>query len=142
MPWKPEFQSDPAKNLMQPFPNPNDASDKIWLQSACWLWRYSCLKVWTHRRRLDWYTISSPRAFGSGELKIWFRSTQRFLRKSGLNFCMYTTLGHGQEMTLTFNTHIASYIYSFRCLLLLTFRSLAAIVSEKSTVFTFSYNKA
>ena len=29
-----------------------------------------------------------------------------FLRKSGLNFCMYTTLGQGQEMTLTFNTLI------------------------------------
>ena len=34
------------------------------------------------------------------------------------------------------------FIYSIRCLLLLTFRSLAAIVSEKSTVFTFSYGKA
>ena len=33
-----------------------------------------------------------------------------FLRKSGLNFCMYMTLGQGQEMTLTFNTHIPSYI--------------------------------
>ena len=33
-------------------------------------------------------------------------------------------------------------IYSIRCLFLLTFRSLAAIVSEKSTVFTFSYRKA
>ena len=31
------------------------------------------------------------------------------------------------------------FIYSIRCLLLLTFRSLAAIVSEKNTVFTFSY---
>ena len=29
------------------------------------------------------------------------------------------------------------FIYSIRCLLQLTFRSLAAIVSEKSTVFTF-----
>ena len=29
-----------------------------------------------------------------------------FLRKPGLNFCMYTTLGQGQEMTLTFNTNI------------------------------------
>ena len=29
-----------------------------------------------------------------------------------------------------------------RCLLLLNFRSLAAIVSEKSTVFTFSYRQA
>ena len=34
------------------------------------------------------------------------------------------------------------FIYSIRCLLLPTFRSLAAIVSEKSTVFTFSYKKA
>ena len=34
------------------------------------------------------------------------------------------------------------FIYSIRCLLQLTFRSLAAIVSEKSTVFTFSYRKA
>ena len=34
------------------------------------------------------------------------------------------------------------FIYSIRCMLLLTFRSLAAIVSEKSTVFTFSYRKA
>ena len=35
-----------------------------------------------------------------------------------------------------------TFIYSVRCLPLLTFRSLAAIVSEKSTVFTFSYRKA
>ena len=34
-----------------------------------------------------------------------------------------------------------TFIYSIRCLLLLTFMSLAAIVSEKSTVFTFSYRK-
>ena len=36
--------------------------------------------------------------------------SQLFLRKSSLNFCMYTTFGQGQEMTLTFNTHISSYI--------------------------------
>ena len=35
-----------------------------------------------------------------------------------------------------------TFKYSIRCLLLHTFRSLAAIVSEKSTVFTFSYRKA
>ena len=35
-----------------------------------------------------------------------------------------------------------NFIYSIRCVLPLTFRSLAAIVSEKSTVFTFSYRKA
>ena len=34
------------------------------------------------------------------------------------------------------------FIYLIRCLLLLPFRSLAAIVSEKATVFTFSYRKA
>ena len=52
-----------------------------------------------------------------------------------MNFCMYTTLGQGQEMTLTFNTHI----YSIRCLLLLTFRSLAAIVSELELMFMKHY---
>ena len=35
-----------------------------------------------------------------------------------------------------------TFIYSIRCLLLLTFRSLAAIVSEKSIVVIFSYRKA
>ena len=35
-----------------------------------------------------------------------------------------------------------TFIISIRCLLLPTFRSLAAIVSEKSTIFTFSYRKA
>ena len=35
---------------------------------------------------------------------------QSRLRKSGLKFCMYTTLGQGLEMILTFNTHIPSYI--------------------------------
>ena len=35
-----------------------------------------------------------------------------------------------------------TFLYSINCLLLVTFRSLAAIVSEKSTVFTFSYGKA
>ena len=35
-----------------------------------------------------------------------------------------------------------TFIYLIRCQLLLTFRSLATIVSEKSNVFTFSYRKA
>ena len=34
------------------------------------------------------------------------------------------------------------FIYSIRCLLLLPFRSLAAIVSENSTVFTFSWPRS
>ena len=33
------------------------------------------------------------------------------------------------------------FIYSIKCLLLLSFKSMAAIVSEKSTVFTFSNKK-
>ena len=64
LPWTPEFRSDLAQNLMQPFPHPNDGSDKISLQLAHWLRRYSCLKMFTDGqtdgRRLDWYTISSP----------------------------------------------------------------------------------
>ena len=35
-----------------------------------------------------------------------------------------------------------TFIYLIRCLLLPTFRSLAAIVAEKSIVFTFSHRKA
>ena len=35
-----------------------------------------------------------------------------------------------------------TFINSLRCLLLPNFRSLAAIISEKSTVFTFSHRKA
>ena len=62
--------SDLDPNVMQPFPHPNDRSDKISLRLAHWLRRYSSLKMFTdrhthtdthtHRRRLDWYTISSP----------------------------------------------------------------------------------
>ena len=37
------------------------------------------------------------------------------VRKSGLNLCMYSTLGQGQEMTFTFNTHIHSYIQLYVC---------------------------
>ena len=54
---------------MQPFPHPNDVSDKISLGLVHWLRRYSSLKMFidthadtqtdteTHRRQLDWYTI-------------------------------------------------------------------------------------
>ena len=43
-------------------------------------------------------------------------------------------------MTLTFI--LTSLINSIRCLLLPTFRSLAALLSEKYTVFTFSHRNA
>ena len=70
LPWKPEFWSDLIQNQMQSIPHPNDASDEIWLWLACWFQRYSCLKVWTDGRWLESHTISSPWAFGSGELKM------------------------------------------------------------------------
>ena len=38
--------------------------------------------------------------------------------------------------------YLHTFIKSFSCLYLPTFRSQASIVSEKSTVFTFSYRKA
>ena len=38
--------------------------------------------------------------------------------------------------------YLLTFINLLRCLLLPTFRSVAAIVSEKSTVFTFSHRKA
>ena len=64
---------------MQPFPHPNDASDKIWLQSACWSRRYSCLKVWTHARthgRTDTRThgrtdARTPARVPSYKLTLW-----------------------------------------------------------------------
>ena len=35
--------------------------------------------------------------------------------KIRFEFCMYTTFSQGQEMTLTFNTHIPSYIQLDDC---------------------------
>ena len=55
---------------MQPFPCPKDATDKFWLKSANWSWRYICSKVWTmmtDARALLYYKLTLW-AFGSGEL--------------------------------------------------------------------------
>ena len=41
---------DLAQNLMQPFPHPNDGSDKISLRLANWLQRYSSLRMFTDAR--------------------------------------------------------------------------------------------
>ena len=49
LPWTPEFRSDLAQNLMQPFPHPNDGSDKISLRLAHWLRGYLNLKIFTDR---------------------------------------------------------------------------------------------
>ena len=57
---------------------------------------------------------------------------------------MYTTLADlGPRLRNDLDLQYShTFIYLIRCLLLLTFRSLAAIVSEKSTVLPFSYGKA
>ena len=61
--------------------------------------------------------------------------------KIGLEFLYVHDLGPRSRNDLD-PQYSHTFIYSIRSLLLLTFRSLAAIVSEKSTVFTFSFRKA
>ena len=70
LPWLPQFWSDLPQNLMQHFPHPKDATDKIWLKLANWSWRYNCSKVWmtTNDRALLYYKLILW-AFGAGELK-------------------------------------------------------------------------
>ena len=91
LPWKPEFQSDLAQNLMQPFPHPNDA-----------LLKFDCdrhtgcgdIHVWKCGRtdgrtpaRVPSYKLTLW-ASGSGELKAgkiwnWYSNDKkwRFLHK-------------------------------------------------------------
>ena len=61
--------------------------------------------------------------------------------KIQFEFLYVHKLGPTSRYDLDFQ-YLHIFIYSIRCPFLLTFRSLAAIVSEKSTVFTFSYRKA
>ena len=56
--------------------------------------------------------------------------------KIRFEFLYVHDLGPGSRNDLDLQYSHTS-IYSIRCLLLLTFKSLAAIVSEKKTVFTF-----
>ena len=89
---------------------------------------------------LDWDYLKRTYNFSILSGSDWF------LRKAGFHFDKLMTLGLGQEMTLTLNTHTASstqihvvvsfYQFSSHHLL-----SRSAIVSEKSIVFTFSYRK-
>ena len=80
-----------------------------------------------HQIFISFYLKAFIKKFGKEvSEKIWFE------------FLYVHDLGPRSKMTLTINTHISS----IRCQLLLTCRSLAAIVSEKSTVFNFSYRKA
>ena len=61
--------------------------------------------------------------------------------KIGFEFLYVHDLGPKARNDLDLQ-YLYTFIHSFKCLLLPIFRSLAAIVSEKPTVFTFSYRKA
>ena len=56
LPWTPEFRSNLAQNLLQPFHHPNNGSDKILLRLAHWLLRYSSLKMFTDTQTDDGLT--------------------------------------------------------------------------------------
>ena len=61
--------------------------------------------------------------------------------KIGFEFLYIHDLGPRSRNDLDLQ-YSHTFIKSFRCLYLPTFRSQASIVSEKSTDFTFSYRKA
>ena len=92
-----------------------------------------------------WPPVSCHQIFISFYLKAFIQSLVQICsvvsEKIQFKFLYVHHLGPRSRNSLNLQySHI--FIYSIRCLLLLTFRSLAAIVSGKSTVFTFSYRKA
>ena len=60
----PQFWSDLPEDLMQPFPHPKDATDKIWLKLANLSWRYFLFESVDDnadgRTMEPCYTINSP----------------------------------------------------------------------------------
>ena len=88
-----------------------------------------------------------PPDFISLDLKAFIQSLVQIgtvvSEKIQFNFLYVHDLGPGSRNDFDLQySHTCIFIYLIRCLLLATFRSLAAIVSEKSTVFTFSHRKA
>ena len=62
-------------------------------------------------------------------------------QKNKFQFSYVNALGSRSRNVLDLQC-LHTFVNSIRCLLLPTFKSLAAVVSAKSTVFTFSYGKA
>ena len=60
---------------MQRFPHPKYVTDKIWLKSANWSWRYICSKLCTTDDGALLYYKLTLWALGSSELKCIFAST-------------------------------------------------------------------
>ena len=51
-----------------------------------------------------------PESFHQIFISVYLKAFTDWHNSFCLNFCMYTTLDQGQEMTLKFNSHISSYI--------------------------------
>ena len=83
------------------------------------------------------------RPVGSGEafIKIFVQIGKVVSEKIRFEFLYVHDLGPRSRNDLDLQ-YSYTFIYLIRGLLLLSFRSLAAIVFEKSTVFTFSHRKA
>ena len=125
-----------------------DATYQVSWKSACRFWRRRFLKGFYHiwAWRPSWSrTRICHQIFISLYLKAFIQSLVQIgtvvSEKIQFKFLYVQHLEPRSKNSLDLQySHI--FIHSIRCLLLLTFRSLAAIVSEKSTVFTFSYRKA
>ena len=82
---------------------------------------HQLFQSWGHKNLVQIGTVTSE--------KIWFE------------FLYVHDLGPRSRNDLDLQ-YALTFINSLKCLLLSTFRSLAAIISEKSNVFTFSHRKA
>ena len=113
-------------------------------------WEEDVWALWTDDGRTPdhWYTISSPMS-----LRLrWAKNESKNQRTNGpVNAHLISWPSKAQNIQNLENIWIRNdldlqyshtFIISISCLHLPTFRSLAAILSEKSTVFTFSYRKA
>ena len=106
---------------------------------------YRVFTIYGHGGHLDHVTSIMSQIFISLYLKAFIKSLVQICKvvseKIRFEFLYVHNLGprSGNDLDLQYSH---TFICSIRCLLLLTFRSLAAIVIEKSSVFTFSHRKA
>ena len=101
--------------------------------------------IYGHGSHLGYVTSIKSSDFHSLYLKAFKQSLVQFStvvsQKIQFKFLYVHNFGPRSRNSLDLQ-YSNIFIYSIRCLFLLTFRSLAAIVSDKSTIFTFSYRKA
>ena len=120
--------------------------DRFLPYSGVWRPTWSCFAIYGHGGHLGHATsIMSSAFFIFLYLKAFMQSLVQIgtvvSEKIQFEFLYVHNLGPRSRYDLDLQfSHIV--INSIRCLLLLTFRSLAAIIYEKSTVITLSYRKA